>query len=279
MWHVFAANTVKKHSLFQSGWFIEGLLTQTLIVHMIRTQHIPFIQWCTAASMIVAAAGPLLLPARAVAAGGAFFVDDALVGKPGECKVETWASFASNHDFLAVTQPACVVNAGIPVEAGATLVRTRSDGEWSTNAGPKAKINIIPLSDQGFAVGLSGNTLWNLNTGQNIGSNINVPFTIQASKDFRININAGWLYDAVAHVGYGTYGAGFEWNFVQPLTLIGEVFGLAGRQQDVRSVTEPRAQVGLRWTPAKAIDLELIYGRNIYGENANWFTVGVNLRF
>ena len=146
---------------------------------------------------------------------------------------------------------------------------TRSDGEWSTNAGPKAKINIIPLSDQGFAVGLSGNTLWNLNTGQNTGSNINVPFTIQASKDFRININAGWLYDAVAHVGYGTYGAGFEWNFVQPLTLIGEVFGLAGRQQDVRSVTEPRAQVGLRWTPAKAIDLELIYGRNIYGENAN----------
>ena len=33
-----------KQSLFQSGWFVVGLLTQTLIVHMIRTQHIPFIQ-------------------------------------------------------------------------------------------------------------------------------------------------------------------------------------------------------------------------------------------
>jgi Mg2+-importing ATPase len=44
MWHVFAANTVETQSLFQSGWFIEGLLTQTLIVHMIRTQHIPFIE-------------------------------------------------------------------------------------------------------------------------------------------------------------------------------------------------------------------------------------------
>jgi len=31
-------------SLFQSGWFIEGLLSQTLIVHMIRTRKIPFIQ-------------------------------------------------------------------------------------------------------------------------------------------------------------------------------------------------------------------------------------------
>jgi Mg2+-importing ATPase len=35
--------------LFQSGWFIEGLLSQTLIIHMIRTRKIPFIQsWATA---------------------------------------------------------------------------------------------------------------------------------------------------------------------------------------------------------------------------------------
>jgi P-type Mg2+ transporter len=44
MWNVFGANSVEKQSLFQSGWFVVGLLTQTLIVHMIRTQHIPFIQ-------------------------------------------------------------------------------------------------------------------------------------------------------------------------------------------------------------------------------------------
>jgi len=31
-------------SLFQSGWFIEGLLSQILIVHMIRTRKIPFFQ-------------------------------------------------------------------------------------------------------------------------------------------------------------------------------------------------------------------------------------------
>jgi Mg2+-importing ATPase len=44
MWNVFSANKVDKQSLFQSGWFVIGLLTQTLIVHMIRTRHIPFIQ-------------------------------------------------------------------------------------------------------------------------------------------------------------------------------------------------------------------------------------------
>lgn len=44
MYYVFAANTIADQSLFQSGWFIEGLLSQTLIVHMIRTEKIPFIQ-------------------------------------------------------------------------------------------------------------------------------------------------------------------------------------------------------------------------------------------
>src|SRR4029453_3948158 len=44
MWNVFGANTLAQQSLFQSGWFIIGLLTQTLIVHMIRTEKIPFLQ-------------------------------------------------------------------------------------------------------------------------------------------------------------------------------------------------------------------------------------------
>lgn len=49
MYFVFKANSIEHQSLFQSGWFIEGLLSQTLIVHMIRTRKIPFIQsWATA---------------------------------------------------------------------------------------------------------------------------------------------------------------------------------------------------------------------------------------
>lgn len=44
MWHVFGCSSPGAQSLFQSGWFVEGLLSQTLIVHMIRTKKIPFIQ-------------------------------------------------------------------------------------------------------------------------------------------------------------------------------------------------------------------------------------------
>jgi Mg2+-importing ATPase len=43
MWFVFKANSADHATLFQSGWFVVGLLTQTLIVHMIRTPKIPFI--------------------------------------------------------------------------------------------------------------------------------------------------------------------------------------------------------------------------------------------
>ncbi|TNV17336.1 magnesium-translocating P-type ATPase [Buttiauxella sp. B2] len=44
MWFVFSANSEQMQTLFQSGWFVEGLLSQTLVVHMLRTQKIPFFQ-------------------------------------------------------------------------------------------------------------------------------------------------------------------------------------------------------------------------------------------
>ena len=53
MWFVFSANNIEAQSLFHSGWFIEGLLSQTLVVHMLRTQKIPFIQSTAAFPVIV----------------------------------------------------------------------------------------------------------------------------------------------------------------------------------------------------------------------------------
>lgn len=44
MWFVFLANSPAHAPLFQSGWFIESIISQTLIVHMLRTRRIPFIQ-------------------------------------------------------------------------------------------------------------------------------------------------------------------------------------------------------------------------------------------
>src|SRR5262249_10869293 len=53
LWYVFGANSAAHKSLFQSGWFVEGLLSQTLIVHIIRTQKIPFIQSIASAPVLL----------------------------------------------------------------------------------------------------------------------------------------------------------------------------------------------------------------------------------
>ena len=44
-WNVSSAQAAAHSaSLFQTGWFVESLLTQTLIIHVIRTNKIPFLQ-------------------------------------------------------------------------------------------------------------------------------------------------------------------------------------------------------------------------------------------
>ncbi|AYD46815.1 magnesium-translocating P-type ATPase [Arachidicoccus soli] len=71
MFFIFKANSPAHQSLFQTGWFVEGLLSQTLIVHMIRTRKIPFIQsWASA---------PLLASTSLIMAIGIFIPFSPLV--------------------------------------------------------------------------------------------------------------------------------------------------------------------------------------------------------
>ena len=44
LWFVFGANSPENQAIFHSGWFVEGLLSQTLIVHMIRSEKTPFLK-------------------------------------------------------------------------------------------------------------------------------------------------------------------------------------------------------------------------------------------
>ena len=43
LWFVLKYNTVEKAALFQTGWFAFGIISQTLIIHMIRTHKMPFV--------------------------------------------------------------------------------------------------------------------------------------------------------------------------------------------------------------------------------------------
>jgi len=72
MWWVFSANSLAQQTLFQSGWFVVGLLTQTLVVHMVRTPRLPFVQ--------SRAAAPLMAMTLVIVALGLWLPNGALAG-------------------------------------------------------------------------------------------------------------------------------------------------------------------------------------------------------
>ncbi len=53
LWNVFKFNSVEKATLFQTGWFAFGIISQTLIIHMIRTDKIPFIESKSSKELII----------------------------------------------------------------------------------------------------------------------------------------------------------------------------------------------------------------------------------
>jgi Mg2+-importing ATPase len=48
-------------ALFQTGWFVESLLTQTLIIHVIRTNKVPFIQSLASLPLIMTSGSIMLV--------------------------------------------------------------------------------------------------------------------------------------------------------------------------------------------------------------------------
>ena len=53
LWFVFEFNTIEKAIMFQSGWFVFGILSQTLIIHLIRTSKIPFFESKSSKQLLV----------------------------------------------------------------------------------------------------------------------------------------------------------------------------------------------------------------------------------
>ena len=229
---------------------------------------------------IVAAAAILAgFPAGAArAANGAYAVDAADISEVGSCKVESWLQAATNTDFSAVANPTCAVDIFRPVELSMQTVRSRSEGDWSNTIAPKAKWNIAPTGIGRLGYSFYAGGSFDALTGENLTAFAVVPATYRLSENMRINVNAGWLWDRTADRHYLTYGVGFDWKFTEVLQWTIETFGQAGAA-DNPNVVRPRFQTGVRYRPNEIFSVDVIYGRNITGENANWITIGTTIRF
>jgi hypothetical protein len=227
---------------------------------------------------VITALAALPIGDNARAANGAFAVDAADISEVGSCKLESWISTATNTDFSLVANPSCVVDIGKPVELSVLSSRFHSDGEWGNSFQPKAKTNLVPtgIGKVGFSIYAGGS--FDALTGENLTAFAVAPATYRLSETMRINVNGGWLWDRIVDRHFLLYGLGWDWKFTDVLQLTLEAFGQAG-QADRPSVTRPRFQAGVRYRPNEIFSVDLIYGRNIMGENANWITIGTTVRF
>ncbi len=87
---LFIFNAWSNPALFQTGWFIESLFTQTLIIHVIRTNKIPFVQ--------SRASKPLMIASFLIVAIGVLLVNSPLAGAFGFTKLP-----AFYYVLLAIT--------------------------------------------------------------------------------------------------------------------------------------------------------------------------------
>jgi Mg2+-importing ATPase len=72
---LYVFNSWDNPALFHTGWFVESLFTQTLIIHVIRTNKIPFIQ--------SRASWPLIVTSIIIVAVGAWLTVSPLAGTLG----------------------------------------------------------------------------------------------------------------------------------------------------------------------------------------------------
>jgi hypothetical protein len=242
---------------------------------MIERDSSPSRTQCGAALAVCAVLAIALAGGRAHAAGGAYAVDDVEVANPGECKVESWGQAADTRDVLLATVPACVFDLGRPVEVGAGLARFRDDGEWGSLLTLKGKTNILPAAVGRVGLGLSGGVAFDLLTDELVAAFATVPATYKFNEQFKINVNAGWLFDRPLDSHLFAWGAGVEWVPMEKWTVLAEVFGFVGSGVN----NDPRFQAGLRYTPMEAFDIDLIYSYNLAGERGHWAGLGLNVRF
>jgi hypothetical protein len=232
----------------------------------------------TIASVVILA-GATLIPTGAQAAGTAYAVDTAETTEPGACKVESWASYSASKDFFGAVNPACGFEFGAQMEWSLQGSRFRSDGEWGTGLAPKLKIKLVPTEIGTFGWAITATTFHDVINRETTGFTFVAPATLRLSDVARINVNVGFLSDIVNNRNYLTYGLGLDLRTSDNVwTLTTELFGLVGSVAE-GSVTRPRAQVGVRYRPVDLFSIDVIYGRNIAGENSNWITVGTTVRF
>ncbi|KMT52846.1 hypothetical protein [Pseudomonas fildesensis] len=210
------------------------------------------------------------------AAGGSYGVDDGAINAPGACNVDAWYA-ANRHDGSTHNEtlsPACTFSAMPWVQWGAALSRATNTGEGETQISPQLKAQLLSRQDLGLEMAISAGAHFALDRQHAFdGADFSVPLTWQPWEPLRLNLNAGWThaYNDGEQKHRLTWGTGFEYRVAQSLTLIAERYGQEGGDQ--------AWQAGPRFHVGQFVDVDLVVGRSLIGDRAQWLTTGATVRF
>lgn len=207
-----------------------------------------------------------------LANGGPYAVDDAGIATPGKFKLESWSSFANNGDRVWLASPGFTLEALPFVEFELTVESRRTDGEWATTFAPAAKIALRDIDEHGYGLALSvgsghAGVIRNADTLYAV-----VPLSVPVNERLNLHFNAGVERDLTEKETVGVWGMAAQVMAHDRLELIGEVFGAENDR--------PGWQAGIRpFLFDGNVALDIVYGRNLDGERADWLTVGLAFEF
>ncbi|QXI30996.1 hypothetical protein [Pseudomonas vanderleydeniana] len=218
----------------------------------------------------------LSIYAKAHAAGGAYVVDDGAINAPGACNVDTW--YKSNRHQASsgetVLSADCTPT-GLPsLQLGADINRSRHDGEHQTLFSPHLKASLFSREDLGLESAILAQA--HLATGRRHaydGIDLALPLTYKPIEALRLTLSGGWshVYDDGEQKHRLTWGTGMEYDLAPALTLVAERFGQEGGDQGWQA--GPRLHIGQK------LDIDLVAGGQLNGDQDHWFTTGATLRF
>lgn len=216
----------------------------------------------------------LLAFAPPAQASGPYAVDDAAIATAGSAQVETWVSLADRgHLFHLV--PAVTLAALPFLEWSLAFETARIDGarESGLAVAAKAQFGAEAAKPGDLAFAASAAVRFGLDGEGATDFGLNGIVTLAATDRLLLHGNLGFGRNRLERLSALAWGARAEAALLPDrISAHAEVFGT--------SETSAGLQLGLRPAVAGgAVDLELVYSRNLDGEKASWATLGLSVRF
>jgi hypothetical protein len=200
------------------------------------------------------------------AAGGHHAVDDAALLEPGTCQAETWLERErGNARTLLHASPACRVG---PVELELSFDRLRSVESASTSS-VAAQIKWARAIGHDWSVGLVLAVRGSDRSPHVQGSSVVAPVTWRATDSLFAHLNLGRDFNR-RQPDSNRAGLALEWAPSNGWSLLGERFGQGGANF---------WRVGVRWSPAASISIDISRATGLHGDSPPWWTAGVGWVF